>query len=216
MKRTRLDSKFFESTRGKIVAQLRTGSKTVNDLAAALSLTDNAIRANLLSLERDRLVEQSGIIKGHRKPHFAYSLTDEARHLFPKAYDSLFNGLVSELKNKLRATALVEVLRNAGRRMVGGPAETSGSTLDERVDQCLTALEELGGAAKVTKTETGFVIKSESCPFADVVIEHPEVCQVAEAMVEEMVGTRVREVCDRSGMPKCCFEVLASPTASSH
>ena len=215
MKRTRLDSKFFESTRGKIVAQLRNGSKTVNDLAAALSLTDNAIRANLLSLERDRLVEQAGTIKGHRKPHFAYSLTDEARHLFPKAYDSLFNGLVSELKNKLRATALIEVLRNAGRRMVGGREETTGTTLDQRVDHCLTALEELGGAARATKTEHGFVIKSESCPFADVVVEHPEVCQVAEAMVEEMVGTKVRETCDRTGVPKCCFEVLTSPTPNS-
>jgi len=215
VKRTRLDSRFFESTRGKIVAELRTGSKTVNDLAAALSLTDNAIRANLLSLERDRLVEQAGTVKGHRKPHFAYSLTDEARHLFPKAYDSLFNGLVSELKNKLRATALIEVLRSAGRRMVGGRAKTAGSTLDERVDQCLSALEELGGAAKATRTDHGFVIKSESCPFADVVVEHPEVCQVAEAMVEEMVGARVRETCDRTGMPKCCFEVLTSPTPNS-
>jgi predicted ArsR family transcriptional regulator len=213
--RTSLDSKFFESTRGKIVAQLRTGGKTVNDLSAALSLTDNAVRANLLSLERDRLVAQSGTIKGHRKPHFTYALTDEARHLFPKPYDSLFNGLVAELKSKFRANALIEVLRNAGRRMVGTRGKTRGATMDERLSECLAALEALGGAAKASKTENGFVIKSESCPFADVVLEHPEVCQVAEAMVEEMVGTKVRETCDRSGMPKCCFEILTSPTPNS-
>jgi len=188
------------------VAQLRGGSKTVNDLAAALSLTDNAVRANLLSLERDRLVEQTGTIKGYRKPHFAYSLTDEARHLFPKAYDSLFNGLVTELKSKFRANALIEILRSAGKRMVGGrPA--AGTSIDDRVSNCLSALEELGGAAKASRTDSGIVIKSESCPFADVVAEHPEVCQVAEAMVEEMVGAPVKEKCDRTGLPKCCFEI---------
>ena len=206
MNKTRLNGKFFESTRGKIVAELRTGSKTVNDLAAALSLTDNAVRANLLSLERDRLVEQSGTIKGHRKPHFAYSLTAEARHLFPKAYDSLFNGLVTELKTKFRGKPLAELLRSAGKRMVGG-LRAPEAAIEERVSNCLSALEELGGAANATTTENGILIKSESCPFADVVIEHPEVCHVAEAMVEEMIGLPVKERCDRSGLPKCCFEI---------
>src|SRR5690349_11588901 len=73
LSKTRLDTRFFDSTRGKIVMQLRRGSKTVNDLATALSLTDNAIRANLLTLERDELVQLVGTVKGHRKPHFAYS-----------------------------------------------------------------------------------------------------------------------------------------------
>lgn len=213
MKRTQLDSRFFETTRGKIVAQLRAGSKTVNDLAAALSLTDNAVRANLLSLERDRIVEQSGTIKGHRKPHFLYSLTAESRHLFPKAYDSLFSVLVAELKSKLSAKALFELLRSVGKKMVGSAAKVPEASLDERVSRCLSALEELGGAAKASKTENGITIKSESCPFADVVVEHPEVCQVAESMVEEMVGAPVKEKCDRTGLPKCCFEI--TPAANT-
>ena len=211
MSKTRLDTRFFESTRGKIVIELRSGRKTVNELAGALSLTDNAIRANLLSLERDHLVEQVGTVKGHRKPHFAYSLTPEARHLFPKAYDSLFNGLVSELKNRLRPRALLNVLRRTGKNMVGN-GKTAAGSLEERVSHCVAALEALGGAAKESKTETGIVIKSESCPFADAVSEHPEVCQVAEAMVEEMVGAKVRENCDRTGSPKCCFEISTSPS----
>jgi len=214
MMKTRLDSKFFESTRGRIVLQLRNGRKTVNELASALSLTDNAIRANLLTLERDQLVEQTGSIKGFRKPHFSYALTAEARHLFPKAYDLLFNGLVSALKSKLRPSALIEALRTVGRRVAGQRQINGTATLDEKLDQTLSALEELGGSAQIVKNNSHLVIKSESCPFAEAVSEHPEVCQVAEAMIEEIVGAPVKEVCDRAGSPKCCFEIITQRPAA--
>ena len=119
MKATKLDKRFFESTRGRIVALLRGTRKTVNELAEDLELTDNAVRAHLLSLERDGLIKQSGIQRGTRKPHFAYELTEEAEHLFPKAYDALLNQLISVLKGRLTPGALDEVLRDVGRSLAG-------------------------------------------------------------------------------------------------
>src|SRR6188474_2128713 len=106
MKRTRMDKRFFDSTRGRIVTLLRGTRKTVNELAEELELTDNAVRAHLLSLERDGLIKQSGIQRGTRKPHCAYELTDEAEHLFPKAYDALLNQLIGVLKARLTPSAL--------------------------------------------------------------------------------------------------------------
>lgn len=212
MRKTRLDSRFFESTRGKIILQLRAGSKTVNELAAVLGLTDNAVRANLLTLERDNLITQSGSVKGFRKPHFSYALTREARELFPKAYDSLFNGLIAEFKNKVSAAALVDSLRSIGRRIGLRAKPQDSGTLDDRLKRSLAVLEELGGSAQITSNEEKIVIRSEACPFADAVSEHPEVCQVAEAMLQEIVGEPVKEVCDRTGLPKCCFEITPAPT----
>jgi predicted ArsR family transcriptional regulator len=212
MRKTRLDSRFFESTRGKIILQLRAGSKTVNELAAVLGLTDNAVRANLLTLERDHLISQSGSVKGFRKPHFSYALTHEARELFPKAYDSLFNGLIGEFKSKLSAAALVDSLRSIGRRIGLRAKPEDGGSLDDRLNRSLTVLEELGGSAQITSSNEKIVIRSEACPFADAVSEHPEVCQVAEAMLQEIVGEPVKEVCDRTGLPKCCFEITPAPT----
>jgi len=60
MKTTGWRARLMESTRGKILDLLRSKERTVNELAAALGLTDNAVRAHLLSLERDGLVHQSG------------------------------------------------------------------------------------------------------------------------------------------------------------
>src|SRR5258707_5486493 len=119
MKVTKLGERFFDSTRGRIVSLLRAATRTVNELANELGLTDNAVRAHLLSLERDGLIKQSGVQRGTRKPHFAYELTGEAENLFPKAYDALFNHLLSVLKRRFTPEVLEEVLREEGRSLGG-------------------------------------------------------------------------------------------------
>ena len=208
MKRTKLDKRFFGSTRGRLVALLRGNTKTVNELAAELELTDNAVRAHLLSLERDGLIRQSGIQRGTRKPHFAYELTDEAEHLFPKAYDALLNQLIAVLKGRLTPLALEEVLREVGRSLAGAQAASQkNGDMESRIGRALAALEAIGGAARVEKNEK-LVICSESCPLATAVAEHPEVCRLAETLLSEIIGVEVREHCDREGPPRCRFEVI--------
>ena len=207
MSETKLDTRFFESTRGQIVMLLRDSTMTVNEIADKLKLTDNAIRAHLLSLERDRLVEQKGVIKGFRKPHYAYGLTEEAQHLFPKAYASLFNKLLDVLKRTLSTVAVVNTLRDVGREIGDQNSSDGVADFDVRLDESLKTLESLGGAAKVVRENGKVTIKSESCPFGEAVSEHPEVCKIAESMIQEIVGRPVREVCDRESSPKCCFEI---------
>jgi len=206
MTRSKFDHRFFESTRGRIVLLLRSSGKTVNELSGALDLTDNAVRAHLLSLERDGIVEPGGTIKGFRKPHFVYRLTSEARHLFPKPYDSLFNRLLESVKARIRPETLNEVLSDTGRRLALVNEKPKGDAAS-RIEETVHVLEELGGAAKIVAVNSHTEIRSESCPFADTVAEHPEVCRIAESMIEEMVGLPVKEKCDRSASPKCCFVI---------
>jgi predicted ArsR family transcriptional regulator len=205
MKRTKLDKRFFGSTRGRIVTLLRGTTKTVNELAAELKLTDNAVRAHLLSLERDALVRQSGIQPGTRKPHFAYELTEEAEQLFPKAYDTLLNQLITALKARHTSKALNEVLREVGRSLAGN--QTPGGDLETRVGKGLVALEAIGGSARVEKEKGKLFIRSGSCPLSTAVAEHPEVCQLAESLLSEVIGADVSEQCEREGPPRCTFEV---------
>jgi hypothetical protein len=37
---------------------------------------------------------------------------------------------------------------------------------------------------------------------------HPEVCQLAESFLTELVGVPVRQHCDTTGSPQCSFIVL--------
>ena len=208
MKRTQLDKRFFSSTRGRLVTLLRGTRKTVNELAQDLDLTDNAVRAHLLSLERDGLIKQSGIRRGTRKPHFAYELTTEAETLFPKAYDTLLNQLIAVLKTRLTPKALKAILQEVGRSLAGNQtSHTESGDLEARSEKALTALEAIGGAARIEKDGERLFIRSGNCPLAAAVVEHPEVCQLAESLLSEIIGATVRERCERNGSPRCTFEV---------
>ena len=188
---------------------LRESVKTVNEIAEKMDLTDNAVRAHLLALDRDGLVQQIGTTKGFRKPHSVYGLTDDARHLFPKSYDSILNKLVSVLKSRLSPKVVLEIMREVGREVADKDARPAGGSLSERLNAALAALERLGGSARIVERGDQLSIESDSCPFADVVAEHPEVCKATESAVQEIVGEPVTEICDRTGLPKCRFSIDA-------
>lgn len=218
MEGMKLDRRFFESTRGQIVTILRGSACTVDDLAEKLELTDNAVRAHLITLERDGLVRQSGLRRGPRKPHFTYTLTPEADQLFPKAYDDLVNQLIGVLKNRLQPNELEDVLREVGRAFAAGapaekPAEKDAS-LESRVHAAVKVLSAIGGAAEVEQHDDKFVIQGKSCPLASAVAVHPEVCRLAETLVHEIVKAPVVEQCNRDGLPRCRFEIDAAKNRS--
>src|SRR2546429_1867476 len=95
--------RFFASTRGKIVTLLRRTSRTVEELAQALDLTDNAVRAQLATLERDGLVQQHGRRRSSSKPASVYDLTPAAEELFSKAYGPVLRQLLDELNERMTA-----------------------------------------------------------------------------------------------------------------
>lgn len=185
---------------------LRGAPRTVNELAEKLELTDNAIRAQLLALERDGLIRQSGQQRGHRKPHFAYELTAEAESLFPKAYDLLLNRVIAVLKKRLAPKELTRVLREAGRSLAAD-APGGQTSLESRARYALGVLESIGGAAKLEEQGDKLIIESANCPMAAAVSEHPEICQLAEALLTEIMETPVREHCERGDRPRCRFEI---------
>src|SRR5438045_8727510 len=100
MRSTRWDRRFWASTRGRIILLLRRGSRTVNELAEALGLTDNAVRTHLTNLERDGLVQASGSRPGTRKPNVVYDLAPEADQLFPKMYGLILRSLLDILAER--------------------------------------------------------------------------------------------------------------------
>lgn len=207
---SRFDERFFSSTRGRIVLLLRSSAKTVNDLAEALNITDNAVRAHLLSLERDQLIRLGGTIPGARKPHAIYELTDSARDHFPRPYGSILKRFLSVLKSRISGRAIAEDLQETGRQMAG---DVAIDPTTDRLESCVATLQELGGGAQIVRHNGTTSIESDSCPFGEIVAEHPEVCRLAESMVQEIVGKTVRETCDRTARPKCRFLIGADAAA---
>lgn len=198
--------RFFASTRGKIVTLLRRSSRTVEELARSLGLTDNAVRAQLMTLERDGLVQPQGARPGRRKPAVIYELAPVAEDLFPKAYGPVLHQLLEVLNERLTAQEVEELLRTAGRRLAA-PEPASSRDLQTRLEGAVSTLNALGGLAEVELREGTYVIRGASCPLAEVVKDHPEACRLAEALLTELIGVPVEEQCERGEKMKCCFVV---------
>ncbi len=212
MATTRWDRQFFASTRGQVVTLLRRGGRTVEDLAGALGLTDNGVRAHLAVLERDGIVRQRGTVShgsGGGKPAYVYELAPEAEALFPKAYVPVLRRLLDVMAERMGPEETEALLRAVGRRIadeLAVPADGLGA----RLEAAVAVLDELGGLAELEQGDDGaLVIRGYSCPLTDVVPGHPEVCRLAEALLAELVGVPVHERCDRGENPRCCFQVAA-------
>lgn len=208
MKDTGWRKRILESTRGRILDLLRAKEQTVNDLAAALDLTDNAVRAHLSSLERDGLVRQAGTQPGFRKPHVKYALTAESEQIFPKAYGPLLDLLLGVLSKKLSEKELRAAMRDVGKMVAANHLlEVEDKTREQRTEVALRILKDLGGSATFHESEGKHFIRGNGCPLAAATAHHPEACLIAESLLSLIIGTPVKEHCIHGASPACRFEI---------
>jgi predicted ArsR family transcriptional regulator len=202
------DAGAFETTRGKLLLELCRGPRTVNELAEALGLTDNAVRAQLAGLQENDLVRQVGLRPGFRKPHAEYELTPEARRLFPQAHEQVLRTLVDVLRERLPADRSAALLAEAARRLLGGwAAELRAREPRRRLAELFRKLQGLAAGISVEEQRDRAVVRACGCPLASVTADHPQVCAVVAEVLSELLGGTVREKCDRTESPRCCFEL---------
>lgn len=206
-----MHDRFFESTRGKIVGALRERrSASAFDLAQAFGLSPNAIRQQLVVLERDGLVAGHSVRRGKTKPTVEYSLTPEAERYFPQRYDKMLNAVLREIRAAGGDEAVQEVFKRIGQRSAERLAGSGdGNTNPE--DQLISLVELLkhsGVTAELQRTEEGtLVLHEHNCPYASVVAENPEACTAIHTILETVAGKAAQVESIATGGDECRFEI---------
>jgi predicted ArsR family transcriptional regulator len=198
--------RFLEGTQGRLIATLRTGPRTVDELATALALTGNAVRLQLGVLERDGLVRVEGRRPSGRKPALVYGLTARADLLLSRSYLPLLRALLDAVTDRLSPGERTALLREVGRRLAASLPHAGGTRRD-RLRAAVRAIELLGGRVTAETRGRTTTLVGSGCPLGEVVRAHPEVCRVVETIVEETAGLRVAERCARGDRPRCSFQV---------
>ena len=202
--------KTSDRTRGRLLTLLREGSWTVDDLADHLGLTDNAVRFHLDALEKAGAVEKSGVRRlGVGQPAVLYSLSTSGDEAFSKAYAPVLLATLAELRERMTPPELMRLLKRIGQRLARGAGSLSGS-LGTRASRASQLLNDLGGVTVVEKKTDGYTIIGRACPLARAVEEDHCVCAAVTSLVADVVGAEVVERCDRSGRPKCRFDITTS------
>ena len=204
-----LRKQLLDSSRGRIVALLQRGASTVEDIAAELGLTRNAVRSQLIAMERDGLVRQIGTRAGTTRPSHLFELTAEVEQLLSRAYIPVLTQLVATVSEDVPGDQLERMLRKVGAslahqlttgRLIEGPIEARAAFASRLLN------EELGALTTVERNGH-LLIRGAGCPLAALTGKYRDVCLAVESLVAEIVGAPVHECCERDGRPRCCFEI---------
>jgi predicted ArsR family transcriptional regulator len=195
------------STRGKLLADLCRGPKTVTDLATALSVTDNAVRAQLQRLVRDGLVRRAGSRRGVRRPHASYEITVKGRAIFPRGYEPILRKLVDVLFERMPASDVQTLFNEVGRHILRERlGEMRGRIPRQRLREIIKHVSALAGF-EVEQERGTTLIQACSCPLGSVTAARPELCGMAGRLISQVLQADVRETCERGEWPQCRFEV---------
>jgi DeoR family transcriptional regulator, suf operon transcriptional repressor len=205
-----LSAHFLDTSRGRIVAALQRGSRTVDEIAGELRLTPSGVRAHMAAMERDGVVRRTGRRQGTTRPAQLFELTTEVEQLLSRAYVPFLAQLVEEFAAAMPPAQVEALLGRVGQSLAvalrGGPPRGS---LDARVRAASALLNQELGAHTYVVRNGRYRIQGSGCPLAAVTGKHRAVCVAIEKLVSEVVGARVRECCDRTERPRCCFEIQA-------
>jgi len=197
--------RLLAGSRGRIVAKLREGPATINELTETLSMSANAVRSQLSALERDGLVmAQPQSSAGVGKPPNTYQLTGDVGSLTPKAYAAVLDIILCAARDRVGAARYAQVLDDAATRIAGDrPIATS---LEARLVETKNLLGTLGAEVEVQRSGRKVRLQGMDCPLTSVVAGHPELCRMLADVIGRRLGVTVTECCDRStALPRCCF-----------
>jgi predicted ArsR family transcriptional regulator len=204
-----------DSRRAILTALKQNGSATIAQLAAILQLTGEAVRQQLLQLQRDGWIEaRVERATGGRtgRPATGYSLTPAGDHLFPKQYDALNVAMIDAISDELGPDAAKRVLA----RVAEDKANVIEPMLRElTVEQRIEALRNWylqdDPYMETEKTPDGFRLIERNCPFYNTAMRRPNLCSVSVNALTRVLGVRVyREEKFQDGDGRCIFRVMAN------
>src|SRR5262245_52814277 len=173
------------TSRGRIVASLKRGALTADEIATQLELTGAAVRAQLIAMERDGIVQRAGQRSGTTRPSQLFELTAEVEQLFSGAYIPLLLELVRQSATSVQTRKFNELMRRTGRGLAAAlPRSVPGAPLAARVSAVIELMnEQFGSTMTVEKANGHYTLKGYGCPLAALTGNHPAVCLAIESLL---------------------------------
>lgn len=206
----------MQTTRQRILDFLAArGTTTTRQLAQAFGMSAQNVRRHLEILQaRDLVVAlDPQPAEGRGRPEFSYALTSSAQ-------PNNLAGLTSALLEGLSAGDLrrepAQRLRRLGRRLAGDAVKPSEQT-SQRLVGTVRRLTPLGYRPRWEARPNRPEVVFGHCPYAAIIGQHPELCQMDASILEDMLGAPVEQLSKLQpgpqGTPQCVFRIKQAKTA---
>lgn len=199
-----------ESRRRLLVRLKLQGPATIAELAADLDISGEAVRQQLMPLERQAWVEQEVTPTGLAgRPAARYRLASLGERLFPKHYDDLLVLVVDAVRAELGDPALMRILgRITDLRVAGLAPQLRGMNLGQKVAALKAIYQPDDPFIEVETVDDGYRLIEHNCPFLDVALARPLLCSCTVSVLTRVLERRVvREERFQDGRGRCAFRV---------
>jgi len=198
------------------LALKRQGPSTIAQLADELQLTGEAVRQQLLQLQREGWIESRVTRSSERgrtgRPATSYILTDAGDHLFPKQYDALNIAMIDAISEELGPDAIKRVLSKiADAKVAASDAAMRGLPLSERIQALKDWYLKDDPHMTIEQAEDGYKLIERNCPFINTAMNRPALCSISVNALSKLLGVRVqRDEKFQTGNGRCVFHIFAN------
>jgi predicted ArsR family transcriptional regulator len=195
------------SNRERILELLETNrAMTSGELSRTLQVTPADIRHHLRRLVRDRLIMSVGERKalGKGRPSKVYMLAGQGENVTRLAGKLLQEWLQSHPQPDSETYTQLA-------HLIYAPAPAPAGHITQRLLYAIQQVNKHHYLAHWEAHADAPQVVFGHCPFLSILDDHPELCQMDEAYLGELLGTRVEQLAkrepNRMGLPICRFRV---------
>ncbi len=199
------------TTRDRILETIsQSQTVTVSDLSKKLHTTVANVRYHLDPLIEDNLIEKippqtAGVQRGRPASRFRLSEKSKPNDLAQLSSDLLSILMDSTRSPEGRANSITQIarIRSQGVNTLGKATQ--------RLIQTIDYLNRHAYRARWEAHRSGPEVRFGNCPFAAILPDHPELCEVDRRMLEELLNVHVSILeCYQaaSGIPAACIFAL--------
>jgi predicted ArsR family transcriptional regulator len=188
--------------------------KTINEIAAAVELSTNAVRKYLFELEKEKFVVAKTQKRDIGRPVVLYSMHSNALSFFPKAYVEFTVSLIDELKKQLGESQTKKILSEVGKtlgkeiKITSKIEENDQTSIEQRIVTLVKVLEDYGKFPTVLEDDEYYYVRNSNCLLFSIVKEHSIVCEVDHNIVSTLLKSAPdKQQCLKNGDPFCQYRI---------
>ena len=182
----------MKSTRQRLLDILKSRpNTTAAELSRALKLTQADVRHHLSNMVEEGLVVATGYQRGGRRGRPAQKFSIAAAALKDN-FDLLSSALLAVSLQNLSPPDRMVFLHHVAAQLAG--ENTSGDPLAQRLVGAVGKLNQLGYQARWEAHADAPRLILEHCPFASLLPQHPELCQLDACLLEILIKEPVAQI----------------------
>lgn len=187
----------------------------IDEIAAALGISRNAVQQHLNKLERDGYVELGSLNKTAGRPVRSFVLTEAGFNSFPKQYAWFSELVLSNLKEKMGHEAFLQYLHQLGLSLSQSLLPRfDGLPIDRKIEELIKVMDNLGFQTRSSaeQTEQPPSIEAFNCVYHDLANKYEEICEFDRTLISTLLNQEIDHAeCMAKGGAKCCFKIKKKP-----